>query len=164
MVTGKIFEGIDVSQILKSLWISDAFYNTASNYGMKEGAKWQFCNNTHFPSNIAPFMAFKANSPWPWPRDKLARLFLNPVFSARFVISRRGSAPGLKIKINGVLQSLSLKVCSRLNGGGSIYCLPISSLIIFWIEWVNLSGRMILMSNRRWKLDTVFHFPGHIYK
>ena len=51
---------------------------------------------------MADWIAFSANSPWPWPKERLDKLSLNPTFSAKFVISIRGSAPGLKININGV--------------------------------------------------------------
>ncbi len=77
------------------------------------------------------------------------------------MIYRRGSAPGLKMKIKGVLQSESVKACSRLNGGGSIYSLPISSLISFCTDCVNLSGLTILKMINRLNFDASFHLPGH---
>ncbi len=85
---------------------------------MNEGAKWQFCSSTHRPYFIESFIAASAFAPWPWPSDSDAKVFLKPSFSARFVISKRGSAPGDKMKINGVFLSESVKVCYRLNGGG----------------------------------------------
>ncbi len=74
---------------------------------MKEGAKWQFCSSTHLPYAMADIIAFSAISPCPCPSDKLAKLFLTPYLSARFVISNLGSAPELKMKIKGVWQSES---------------------------------------------------------
>lgn len=108
MVTGNIFEGILVNQILKSPWISVAFSKILSNSGINDGAKWQFCKRTHFPYFIAFLIALYAIYPCPWPSDKLDKLFFKLSLSARLVISIRGSAPGLKMKIKGVLQSESL--------------------------------------------------------
>lgn len=42
IVTGKMFEGIEVSQIRKSLLIFSAFSRILSRSGMNEGARWQF--------------------------------------------------------------------------------------------------------------------------
>jgi hypothetical protein len=88
---------------------------------MKDGARWQFWSSTHLPYSIADFIVLYAISPCPWPNDIAVKLFLKPVFSARLVISIRGSAPGDKMKMSGTRAVLSLKACSRLNGGGSIY-------------------------------------------
>jgi hypothetical protein len=71
------------------------------------------------------------------------KVFLNPSFSARLVISSLGSAPGDRINISGVYASASLKAYSRLKGGGSIYYLPISFMIKFYIALVNFSGLRI---------------------
>lgn len=157
IVTGKIFDGILVSQILKLGWEDSSFSRIIYSWGMNDGAKWQFCSKTHFPYTIAFLIAFDAIYPWPWPSDKLDRLSLNPSFSARFVISIRGSAPGLKIKIRGVWQVESSKACCRLNGGGSINSWPISLLIRACRDWENLSGRIILMMINFLNKDTSFH-------
>lgn len=162
IVTGKILEGAEVSQILKSGWIYAAFSRILYSYGMNEGAKWQFCSNTQRPYFIDNLIAFSALPPWPWPKDNEANEFLKPNFSAKFVIYKRGSAPGDKIKINGVLQSESVKVCYKLNGGGSIYCFPISSLIKNWTAWVKKSGLIILIRISFLNLLIFYHFPGHL--
>lgn len=85
---------------------------------MNEGAKWQFCKSTHLPSAIACLIALSANYPWPWPKERLDKLSLNPTFSAKLVIYIRGSAPGLKMNIRGVWQVESSYACCKLNGGG----------------------------------------------
>lgn len=82
---------------------------------MYDGAKWQFCNKTHFPSLAADLIASPAFLPYPCPRDNELKLFLNPNFSARLVISNLGSAPGERININGVKASASLNAYSKLN-------------------------------------------------
>jgi len=135
-VTGKTLEGIDVNQIRKSELVSAAGWLhmvswILSNWGMNDGAKWQFWSSTHLPSLTANFIAFSAISPYPWPKLRELKVFLNPSFSARVVISRRGSAPDERMKISGVKASASLKACSRLKGGGSMYALPISLMIRF---------------------------------
>jgi hypothetical protein len=65
------------------------------------------------------------------------------------------------MKIRGVWQSESRYACSRSNGGGSIYYFPISSLISFWTDWVNLSGLIILNMISLLNLDIYEYFPGH---
>lgn len=69
---------------------------------MNDGAKWQFWSRTHFPSAIAPWIDFYAIYPCPCPREIIMKFPLNPFESARLVISIRGSAPGERMKINGV--------------------------------------------------------------
>lgn len=98
---------------------------------MNDGARWQFYNNTHFPSFTAPLIALVAISPCPYPKDRVMKFYLNPSLSARFVISKRGSAPGDNINIRGVYASASLKAYSKLKGGGSMYYLPISVITKF---------------------------------
>lgn len=78
-----------------------------SKSGMKDGAKWQFWSNTHLPSMIAFLMDFSAISPCPCPREIAMKFPLSPLESARVVISIRGSAPGDRMKINGVYLSES---------------------------------------------------------
>lgn len=70
IVEGKTSEGIEVSQILKSLWREGgAFSKILSSSGINEGARWQFYSNTQNPFSIASTIAFSANSPYPYPRE-----------------------------------------------------------------------------------------------
>ena len=55
-----------------------------------------------YPSFTANFIALSAISPYPYPRLSELKVFLNPNFSAKVVISNLGSAPGDNININGV--------------------------------------------------------------
>lgn len=87
---------------------------------------------------------------------------LRPLESARVVISIRGSAPGERMKINGVYLSESWYACSRLNGGGSMYSAPNSLVMSFCVDGVNLSGRITLVSSNFKKGMMLSHLPGNL--
>ena len=110
IVTGKMFEGILVSHSLKFGLAVSLSMPSWMRYrsGINDGARWQFCRRTHFPSAIAFLIVFSAIYPWPCPREIAVKLDLKPLSSARLVISIRGSAPGDRMKINGVILSESL--------------------------------------------------------
>ena len=52
----------------------------ASNAGIHEGAKWQFCRQTQLPLSIATEMASSALSPWPIPSEMLVSFDEKPFF------------------------------------------------------------------------------------
>ena len=92
-------------------------------------ARWQFCNTTQVPCLTPSSMRFTAIGPWPWPSDNENNLFVpKPWSSANFNSIAVGSAPGVRTKIRGIQQNESAYDEARSNGGGSIYCLPNSTV------------------------------------
>lgn len=109
-----------------------------SNFGIHDGAKWQFYSITHDPLIFESSIAFSANYPYPYP--KLIALKNFYLLSAKFIKLSIGSVPG-NINTNGCAGLLSLYACDKLNGGGSVNFCPNFSFINSTTAFMILSGR-----------------------
>lgn len=90
-------------------------------------------------------MELSAIAPYPWPNEIYIKVLFFPNLSAVFNISYLGSAPGLKMNINGVKGVPSLIEYSKSKGGEETYLSPISSSINLVTPYENFEGKSILI-------------------
>ena len=89
-----------------------------SRLPIQETAKWQFYSTTQSPVFCDSAINFSAFGPYPYPKDTpLISFFLVYAYLSSEL---RGSAPGDKTKISGIVGPESLKTILNSNGGGVI--------------------------------------------
>lgn len=107
---GNLSEGYEVNQSLKSgLVISgsgEISSQIRSRVGIQVTARWQFCSTTQSPVFWPYWIIFSATGPWPCPRE--IGLIIRFLAWAKELKEAKGSDPGLKMKIRGLVELESL--------------------------------------------------------
>mmetsp|Transcript_46775 Transcript_46775/g.83843 ORF Transcript_46775/g.83843 Transcript_46775/m.83843 type:complete len:258 (+) Transcript_46775:1336-2109(+) len=162
MGMGKKSEGIDVSHRRKSSLMVERWEPKLamifSSSGMNDLPRWQFCSKTQSPVFLPVSRALFAVSPWPCPRETTCMRSPKPLPRAKSMRRVKGSAPGERMKMMGVVQLASLVEPSMLNGGGSMKWGPRSHFTNWVAANTKSASRETLMSVARCICVILVHF------
>lgn len=141
--TGNDAHGMEVSQRRNYFFTVSTvkLYTIAYSVDIHEVARWQFCNNTHWPLSRPLAMSSYAFLPWPWPSDTLSSFLLIFIVYANRSKSFIGSEPCELMNTSGVRQSLSLYASNKLNCGAIIKRSPMYNRTKFCVAGPTLSLR-----------------------
>mmetsp|Transcript_13017 Transcript_13017/g.20400 ORF Transcript_13017/g.20400 Transcript_13017/m.20400 type:complete len:231 (+) Transcript_13017:2191-2883(+) len=171
MGMGKKDEGMDVSHRRNVGFMGPAvcdpkFAMIFSSSGMKDLDRWQFCRITQSPFFRPVSSARFAVSPWPCPSETTCIRSRKPRDWAKSRRSVKGSAPGDRMKMMGVVLLASFVEFSMLKAGGSMKCGPRSHLTNSVTEKSRSGIRHTLMMIMRCICDKFAHFApvsgGHM--